>query len=103
MNNTPLGHSGELLRLTFDAAQAELLNGSTITMDNIIVVHIASEAKEVSAPQPWLIEYVPGDEPTGIDGINYVPFESCHKLIRNGQVLILRGDRTYTLTGQEVK
>lgn len=103
MNNTPLGHSGELLRLTFDAAQAELLNGSTITMDNIIVVHIASEAKEVSAPQPWLIEYVPGDEPTGIDGINYVPFENCHKLMRNGQILILRGDRAYTLTGQELK
>jgi len=25
------------------------------------------------------------------------------KLLRNGQILILRGDRTYTLTGQEVK
>jgi hypothetical protein len=25
------------------------------------------------------------------------------KLLRDGQVLILRGDKTYTLTGQEVK
>ena len=103
MDNTPLGYSGELLRLTFDATQAALLNGNTVSMDNITVVHTASGAKEVTAPQPWLIEYVPGDEPTGIDGINYVPFENCHKLMRNGQVLILRGDKTYTLTGQEVK
>ena len=27
---------------------------------------------------------------------------SCQKL-RNGQILILRGNHTYTLTGQEVK
>ena len=26
-----------------------------------------------------------------------------HKVLRNGQILILRGDKTYTLTGQEVK
>ena len=43
---------------------------------------------------------------------NYDPFNSislvqssdaqCSKIIRNGQILILRGDRTYTLTGQEI-
>ncbi len=46
------------------------------------------------------------DTPTGIDN---TPFPSCEdqgealKILRNGQVLILRGDKTYTLTGQEVK
>ena len=44
---------------------------------------------------------------------NYDPFNSiswvqssdaqCSKILRNGQILILRGDRTYTLTGQEIK
>ena len=29
--------------------------------------------------------------------------ETTNKLLRDGQILILRGDRTYTLTGQEVK
>ena len=44
---------------------------------------------------------------------NYDPFNSvpsvqssetqCTKLLRNGQILILRGEKVYTLTGQEVK
>ena len=28
---------------------------------------------------------------------------NLNKVIRDGQLLILRGDNTYTLTGQEVK
>lgn len=35
-----------------------------------------------------------------VDGNNVL---SNHKILRNGQIFILRGDRTYTLTGQEVK
>ena len=31
------------------------------------------------------------------------PAPSASKILRNTQILILRGDRTYTLTGQEVK
>ena len=27
----------------------------------------------------------------------------CTKVLRNGQIFILRGDKTYTVTGQEVK
>ena len=46
-----------------------------------------------------------------IQGISNMPsaIEDTHvgakstKLLRNGQLLILRGDRTYTLTGQEIK
>ena len=38
-------------------------------------------------------------------GINDVQGDNvqCTKILRNGQVFILRGDKTYTLTGQEVK
>ena len=35
-----------------------------------------------------------------VDGNNVL---SNHKILRNGQIFILRGDRTYTLQGQEVK
>ena len=31
------------------------------------------------------------------------PANSAQKLIRNGRVYILTGDKTYTITGQEVR
>lgn len=39
---------------------------------------------------------------TGIEDI-HTSATSGYKILRDGQVLILRGDRTYTLSGQEVK
>ncbi|MCR5532281.1 MAG: leucine-rich repeat domain-containing protein [Paludibacteraceae bacterium] len=39
--------------------------------------------------------------PQGIDDINAAT--KSQKIVRDNQVLILRGDKTYTLTGQEVK
>ncbi len=43
----------------------------------------------------------PDSNPQGVDDINAATKAS--KIFRDGQVLILRGDKTYTLTGQEVK
>lgn len=40
---------------------------------------------------------------TAIENIEHSEPAKTHKLLRNGQILILRGDRTYTLTGQEVR
>ena len=40
-------------------------------------------------------------KPEGLEDMNISP--SVQKIVRDGQVLILRGDKTYTLTGQEVK
>ena len=39
--------------------------------------------------------------PTAID--NNIVKENATKILRDGQIFILRGDKTYTLTGQEVK
>ncbi|MBQ5379486.1 MAG: hypothetical protein IIU10_04670, partial [Paludibacteraceae bacterium] len=39
----------------------------------------------------------------GIDDVNSSVKHNTNKLLRNGQILILRGNKTYTLTGQEVK
>lgn len=44
----------------------------------------------------------PEDE-EGIDQISQEPTAKSQKLMKDGQLLILRGDRTYTLTGQEVR
>lgn len=42
-------------------------------------------------------------EPQGIDRISGAPSLTTIKVIKDGRILILRGDKTYTLTGQEVK
>ena len=41
--------------------------------------------------------------PMGINQITNDQSQMTTKLLRNGQIFILRGDKTYTLTGQEVK
>ena len=41
--------------------------------------------------------------PTSLNQTSQEPIANSQKLIKDGQLLILRGDRTYTLTGQEVK
>ena len=40
--------------------------------------------------------------PQAIENVSTIQGEPA-KLLRDGQILILRGDRTYILTGQEVK
>ena len=40
---------------------------------------------------------------TAIDQITNDKWEMTNKIIRDGNVLILRGDKTYTVTGQEVR
>jgi hypothetical protein len=37
---------------------------------------------------------------TGIESVDSQPSVSARKIFRDGQVLIIRGDKTYTLTGQ---
>ena len=40
---------------------------------------------------------------TALDQISQQPIANSQKLFKDGQLFILRGDRTYTVTGQEVK
>ena len=104
MDNTTLGHDGNLLDLTFDADQSALLDGSTITMDSVILVHTSSATKEVTLPQPWLVEYVPDDNPP--TSISTTKEEDAYNIIKrliNGQLFILRDGKTYTVHGQEVR
>ena len=102
MDNTSLGHNGSLMTLIFNAEQATLLNGSTITMDNITVVHTSNGAKEVTAPQPWLVNYEPNNDPTARENIS-TNLGEFRKLLRNGQVLIVRGDKIYNALGIKIQ
>ena len=43
------------------------------------------------------------ESPQGLDQITNDHSPITNKILRNGQILILRGDKTYTLTGQVVK
>lgn len=46
-------------------------------------------------------DYILRDHTTPVDNIHI--YNKATKILRNGQVLILRGNKTYTLQGQEVK
>ena len=65
----------------------------------------ASTSEFVFGTGTWFshleVDY-PAGSATAIDQVENGKAEST-KLLRNGQILILRGDKTYTLTGQEVK
>ena len=72
-------------------------------MDNITVVHTSNGAKEVTPPSSWIVNYVPEETPTSIDQITNDKWQITNKIIKDNQILILRGDKFYTLQGQEVK
>lgn len=46
--------------------------------------------------------YSIAETPTGVENIHGDKVQ-CTKILRNGQILILRGEKTYTITGQAVK
>ncbi|MBR6117482.1 MAG: leucine-rich repeat protein [Paludibacteraceae bacterium] len=49
------------------------------------------------------VSFTTTGEPQGFDQITNGQSSTTTKILRNGQILILRGEKTYTLTGQEVK
>ena len=44
-----------------------------------------------------------GGKEEGIDDIYVQPQEEASKILQNGQIFILRGEKVYTITGQEVR
>ncbi len=41
--------------------------------------------------------------PTGLMSVTGNSYPITHKIVRNGQILIIRGEKTYTITGQVVE
>ena len=57
----------------------------------------------VKEPTNFIKLFVPSDIATGIEEITNDQSPITNKIIKDNQLLILRGDRIYTITGQEVK
>lgn len=56
----------------------------------------------VKEPANFIKFFVPNDIATGIEGIQPSAI-SIQKVLRDGQLYLMYGDRTYTLTGQEIR
>lgn len=89
------------------------LSGITLTGCEITQPASATIVEEEGA---WRVEKGSADiekiiviQPSGATAIDNTPFPSgdgrgeASKLLRNGQIYLLRGDKTYTITGVEVK
>lgn len=111
MNNAVLtGHEGAVIEWVWDASLSPAVNGQTLTMENVVLVHPSKGNREVTPAEPFTTEYIPNDEEEELcTAIENTPFHSLEsrseasKILLNGQIFILRGDKIYTLTGAEVK
>ena len=93
----PIGH----IRFTFcrDCAKPYTGGLSEVVTVNALTWRVESMPSQARIEK---IEIFFGDDNQGLEN-NTAIHESCRKILRDGQVLILRGDRTFTLTGQELK
>lgn len=104
MNNAALaGHNGSIVEWVWDATLAPALDGKIVSMDNVVLVHPTKGNREVVAAEPYTVSYEPTDDLTAIDQITNDQLPITNKILLNGQILILRGDRVYTVTGQEIR
>ena len=80
--------------------------GSTISEGN---VHYAGGATTIYLYSPssgvniYAIRVTYGGKEEGIDDLYVQPQEEASKILQNGQIYILRGEKIYTITGQKVK
>lgn len=80
------------------------VNWSTFEeLDKTIPVYVPDESLTDYKNAPYWNEFNIIGNSTGVDNISDSDIPIVEKFFRNGQVLIRRGDRVYTVTGQEVK
>lgn len=104
-NSVLAGHEGVILEWKWNETLAPALDGRTISMDNVVLVHPSKGNREVVAAEPVVVDYVPND-PTALDQVDSSSLEgrdSGRLILRNGQIFILRGDKVYTIQGQQVR
>lgn len=89
------------IRFTFDENYDRDFSGG---LNNEVIVNSKTWRVESMKAQARIIRievFFGGSENQAVE---LIPMpESTQKIISNGQILILRGDKTYTLTGQELK
>ena len=71
-----------------------------------IPVYVPQSAyNDYTTADVWKEFFIQSDVADGVENVpsNDTRNQDVHKVLRNGQVYIIRGDQTYTLTGEEVK
>ena len=104
-NSVLAGHEGVILEWKWNETLAPVLDGRTISMDNVVLVHPSKGNREAVAAEPIIVDYMPND-PTALDQVDSSSIEgrdSGRLILRNGQIFILRGDKVYTIQGQQVR
>ena len=102
MNNAVLNaHEGAIIEWTWGASLAPAMNGQTVSMENVVLVHPSKGNREAQAATPFVVDYQPSEE-TAIDEITNDELQITNKIIRNGQLFILRDGKTYNALGQLV-
>ncbi len=101
---------GQLISIVFhapgrDIPQQTQTAGFSFTVTGLeegqsYVLTITSKDNNGNTLDQKSVSFTTGDE-QGTEDINVNT--KAHKLLRNGQILIQRGDRTYTVTGQELR
>lgn len=87
-----------------DSAYVDLMAGDNIlqaTGDSIVITTSNAGNTEVKVRINAILCIAHHPEQTGI--LHSVPSQKANKILRDGQLLILRDDKYYTLQGQEVK
>lgn len=74
-------------------SKRESSSATPVNYDDHYIIHL----HRAKSPEPTDINLVPEDQLTN----NQLPI--TNKILLNGQILILRGDKVYTITGQEVR
>ena len=104
-NNTLSGHDGAVVEWIWDAKSAYTMNGQLIQMENVVLVHPSKGNREAEPADPITASYTPSD-PASIDNTpssSGNSSEEASKILRDGQIFILRGEKVYSITGQEVR
>jgi hypothetical protein len=104
-NTTLSGHEGAIVEWIWDAESANDINGQLIQMENVVLVHPSKGNREAEAADPFTTSYSPS-YPSDISNApfpSWVGLEEASKILHNGQIFILRWEKVYSITGQEVR
>lgn len=101
-NATISDHIGAILKWTWDASLASALNGQTILMENVVLVHPTKGNRDVVGAEPFEVSYAPSVV-TDLDAVNDDADSDWTKVLRDGQLLIFRDGKIYDAQGRLIR
>jgi len=105
IDDSGFGLCSRIQTISVRAKVPPTINAKTFEgVDRKITVTVPTGTKALYTDAPYWQEFFNiTEESTGTDATTANDYETVRKIVRNGQVLILRGGKTYTLTGVEVE